>query len=83
MLAVVLYPAHLRKTSWIALIVGSALVSINQLDVIVRGAATPIVWLKVGLTYLIPFCNSNLGVLIASRRHADRSTAGEMPPSER
>jgi hypothetical protein len=41
---------------------------INQLDVVLRGEATPIVWLKVALTYLVPFCVSNLGILIASRR---------------
>ena len=48
--------------------VGTILFAINQLDVVLRGAATPVLWLKVGLTYLVPFCVSNLGVLIASRR---------------
>jgi hypothetical protein len=65
---VVLYRPHLRKTVRIALIVGTVLFVINQLDVVVRGAATPVVWLKVVLTYLVPFCVSNLGILIASRR---------------
>jgi hypothetical protein len=68
--AVVLYRPHLRKTLRIALIVGTVLFSINQVDVVVRGAATPVVWLKVALTYLVPFCVSNLGILIASRRDA-------------
>jgi hypothetical protein len=48
--------------------VGTVLFVINQLDVVVRGASTPVVWLKVALTYLVPFCVSNLGILIASRR---------------
>jgi hypothetical protein len=68
--SVVLYRPHLRKTIRIALIVGTVLFVINQLDVVVRGAATPVVWLKVVLTYLVPFCVSNLGILIASRRPA-------------
>ena len=45
-----------------------ALFVINQLDVVIRGAATPVVWLKIALTYVVPFCVSNLGILIASRR---------------
>jgi hypothetical protein len=67
-LAVVLYRPHLRKTLWIAVVVGTVLFAINQLDVVLRGAATSVVWLKVALTYLVPFCVSNTGVLIASRR---------------
>lgn len=63
-----MYRAHLRKTIGIAVVVGTILFAINQLDVVLRGAATPVLWLKVGLTYLVPFCVSNLGVLIASRR---------------
>ena len=63
-----LYRPHLRKTIGIAVLVGTILFAINQLDVVLRGAATPVVWLKVGLTYLVPFCVSNVGVLIASRR---------------
>jgi hypothetical protein len=66
--AVVAYPPHLRRTVAIALVVGTVLFAINQLDVVFRGEATGVVWLKVGLTYLVPFCVSNLGILIASRR---------------
>jgi hypothetical protein len=65
---VVLHRPHLGKTVRIALIVGTVLFVINQLDVVVRGEATPVVWLKVALTYLVPFCVANLGILIASRR---------------
>jgi hypothetical protein len=64
----VLYRPHLRKTIGIAVLVGTVLFAINQLDVVLRGAATSVVWLKVALTYLVPFCVSNTGVLIASRR---------------
>lgn len=66
--AVVLYRPHLRKTIRVALIVGTVLFAINQLDVVVRGAATPVVWIKAAVTYVVPFTVSNIGVLIATRR---------------
>ena len=67
-LAVVAYRPHLFRTVRIALIVGTILFAINQLDVIVRGHATPFVWFKVALTYCVPFCVSNLGILVATDR---------------
>jgi hypothetical protein len=70
---VVLYPVYLRKTVAIALVVGTVLFAINQLDVVVRGDATAFVWLKSALTYLVPFCVSNAGVLVASRRRRESS----------
>lgn len=60
--------ANLRKTVRIALVVGTILFLINQLDVVLRGKATPFVWFKVGLTYFVPFVVSNLGILVATRR---------------
>ena len=64
---VVLYRPHLRKTVAIALVVGSVLFCINQLDVVLRGDATTMVWIKSAVTYLVPFAVSNVGVLVASR----------------
>jgi hypothetical protein len=64
---VCLYPPHLVRTISIALIVGTVLFLINQLDVVLRGDATTVVWLKSALTYLVPFVVSNLGVLVATR----------------
>ena len=66
---VVLYRPHLRKTLVIAALVGTVLFSINQLDVVLRGDATTAVWIKSGVTYLVPFCVSNAGVLVGTRRH--------------
>lgn len=66
-LAVVCYRPHLRKTVTIALVVGTALFCINQLDVVLRGDATAVVWIKSAVTYLVPFAVSNAGVLVASR----------------
>lgn len=67
-LGVIAYRPHLRKTMSIALVVGTILFCINQLDVVLRGDATTVVWIKAAITYLVPFVVSNLGVLVASRR---------------
>jgi hypothetical protein len=66
--AVVLHGPHLKKTLRIAAIVGTVLFCINQLDVVLAGRATWAVWLKVGLTYTVPFVVSNLGLLIGLKR---------------
>lgn len=65
--AVVCYRPHLRKTVTIALVVGTVLFCINQLDVVLQGDATAVVWVKSAITYLVPFGVSNAGVLVASR----------------
>ena len=67
-ISVVAYRPHLRKTVSITLVVGTVLFFINQLDVVLRGNATTVTWIKSGVTYLVPFVVSNLGVLVASRR---------------
>lgn len=68
--AVIAYPPHLRRTICIALVVGTVLFAINQLDIVLRGEVTSSLWLKCALTYLVPFCTSNLGMLLALRRPA-------------
>ncbi len=59
---------NLTHTAGVAAIVGTVLFVINQLDVVLSGRATALVWLKVGLTYLVPFCVANFGILVASHR---------------
>lgn len=66
--AVVLHPGHLRKTVAVTLIVGTVLFLINQLDVVLTHHATTLTWVKVALTYVVPFCVSNYGVLVATHR---------------
>jgi len=66
-LRVVMYRPHLRKTTTIAVVVGTVLFAINQLDVVLRGDATAVVWVKSAVTFLVPFCVSNAGVLVATR----------------
>jgi len=58
---------NLRRTSRIALVVGTVLTLINQADVIARGHATNLTWVKVGMNFVVPFVVSNLGVLAASK----------------
>lgn len=70
---VVLYGPHIRKTSLVAFVVGSVLFAINHLDVVLRGQATREVWVKATVTYLVPFCTSNIGILVATRRSRRRA----------
>lgn len=69
--AVVCHRAHLRRSILTALTVGTVLFAINQLDVVLTTGLTPVVLIKVGLTYLVPFCVANTGILIATRRTAN------------
>ena len=66
---------HLRKTLKIAFVVGTILTLINQADVIVRGDATTITWIKAGLNYCVPFVVSNLGLLAGKRAEIERERA--------
>ena len=68
---VITAPANLKRSVTIALVIGSLFVAMNQLEVILAGQATLMVWLKVGLTDLTPLCVSNLGILSATHRRAD------------
>lgn len=72
-LPVVAYPPHLRRSLATAAIVGTVLFSINQLDVVLIEGWTLRVAVKTALTYLVPFCVANIGILSASKRHESRS----------
>jgi hypothetical protein len=65
---VVLQPGHLKKTAVTAPVVGSILFAINQLNVVTDGHPTPLVWVKTGVTYLVPFAVASVGILIATHR---------------
>jgi Na+-driven multidrug efflux pump len=60
-------PANLKRTIRIALVVGTILTLINQADVILRGQATALTAVKVGMNFVVPFVVSNLGVLTGTR----------------
>ena len=76
--AVCLHPPNLRSTLVAAAIVGTLLFAINQLDLVLSGHATPRLWLKAALTYVVPFFVSNYGILVGTRRTAadDPSAVG-------
>jgi hypothetical protein len=78
-LTIVLRPEHLRRTGAIALVVGTILLVINHSDTIISGEATSSTWVKVALTYCVPFVVSNLG-LLAGKRAELRSD--ELEPSQ-
>lgn len=59
---------NLSRCIAVALVVGTILFFINQADVVFGGQATAATWLKVGLTYLVPFFVSQYGLLLGSRR---------------
>jgi hypothetical protein len=79
-LRIVLRREHLRRTARIALVVGVVLTLINQADVIVRGDATAITWLKAAGNFVVPFIVSNLG-LLAGKRAERNSHARDGPPA--
>lgn len=66
--AVCLYPPNLVSTLVVAAVVGTVLFGINQLDVVLSDGFSPRVWLKAGLTLVVPFCVSNYGLIVGTRR---------------
>ena len=73
-------PQHLRRTAAIALVVGTILFGINQLDVVLRGEADTVVWIKAAVTYLVPFCVSCAGVLVGTRCPPGPAGPPDTPP---
>jgi hypothetical protein len=56
-------PDHLRRTLTIAIVVGVVLTAINQLDVVLRGEATAVTYVKCAMNFVVPFVVSNLGLV--------------------
>jgi len=61
------YRPLLRRSTLIALVVGSVLVAINQGDMLVAGRWDLALLWKVPLTYLVPFIVATWGALVNSR----------------
>ena len=57
------YGPMLRRSALTALVVGSALVAINQGTLLWEGALPPSLLWKVPLTYAVPFCVATWGAL--------------------
>jgi len=67
-LSVLITARSLKRSAFVAVIVGSAFFAMNQLALIMAGRATALVWLKAALTYLTPLVVSNIGMLSATHR---------------
>ncbi|WP_317930212.1 nitrate/nitrite transporter NrtS [Halioxenophilus sp. WMMB6] len=67
MSSVTLSPIHYRAIK-VALVVGTILATINHGDKLVTGSMIPLDWLKLGLTYLVPYCVSVYSALAAQKR---------------
>ncbi len=57
----------LRRSGWIALIVGALLTAINQGDLLLAGHWTAALLWKIPLTYAVPFIVATLGALGSGR----------------
>jgi uncharacterized membrane protein len=68
-LAIIFKTDNLRRTVAVTLVVGTVLFVINQLDSVIAGRANAATWAKVALTYLVPFCVANFGLLVGQRRY--------------
>ncbi len=63
-----MHPTTLRRTLSISIVVGTVFFVMNQLPAMLAGQVTVAIALKTALTYVVPFCTSNYGILAASRR---------------
>lgn len=63
--------AAVRRSVVIALGVGSTIIALNQGDVLLAGAITPLVLVKVLVTPCVPFCVSLFGAYAAYRSALD------------
>lgn len=73
-----------RRSFYVAVVVGTLLNIINQGDVVL--SAGPVDWLKVILTYLVPYAVCTYGAVSAQTRQARRPAVfnrSEMPQSAR
>ena len=61
------YRPHLIRTIGAAIIVGTILFAVNHLDTVLTGQATTTMWVKSAVTYLVPLCVANYGVVTATR----------------
>lgn len=63
----ILYRPVLRRAVYVALVIGTSLMVINQGNVLLAGAVTPLVLLKILLTYMVPYSVSTYSALSANR----------------
>lgn len=57
-----------RRALKVAFVVGSILAVINHGDVVLSGQATATVWIKIVLTFLVPYCVATFASVQAIRQ---------------
>jgi hypothetical protein len=67
--------AAIRRSGIIAALVGGTIVALNQGDVLLAGAVTPLVFVKILLTPCVPFCVSLYGAYVMYKSATARSQA--------
>ncbi len=67
-LATAMEASVLRRALKVAFLVGSILAVINHGDVVLAGTATAVVWIKIGLTFLVPYCVATFASVQAIRQ---------------
>lgn len=72
--------AVVRRATFMALVVGNVIGALNHGDKIVMGLMSKGDWIKVGLTFLIPYTVSTISSVLATRDQerflSDRSRVG-------
>ena len=58
-----------KRALKVALLVGSILAVINHGDIVLTGAATATVWIKIALTFLVPYCVATFASVQAIRQN--------------
>lgn len=66
-LAVARRPEIVRRSLRIASVVGTVLVAINYTDRLLDGTIAAFDWVKMGVTYLVPYCVSTYSAVEAIR----------------
>jgi hypothetical protein len=75
----VFYGPVFRRALQVSAVVGTILFLINQLDVVLSGQVTPLVVLKIVLTYLVPFLVSMYSALDINRLRPVAAIPGKAP----
>ncbi len=76
----VFYGPVVRRSRDVALIVGTIVVLVNQLDVVLSGKVTVPVVLKIALAYLIPYLVATYSALDSNRLILAPAAPSQAPP---
>lgn len=76
-LQVILRPAHLRRTTAVALLVGAWLTAFNEGDIVLSGVWNWHLAIKIFLNLLTPFVVANLGLLSHQNSRENAGATGD------